>query len=71
MNVRMKKADPMDNSLKVLNTATCRSLSGKSELTYQIAGDGTSKVYVRIQSNSGGGFLRLEITIKSLPRAPG
>lgn len=66
----MKKTDPMEGKLKVLHAATCPSLSGKSELTYQIGGDGTSKVYLRVQSNTGGGFFSPEwVSLESIQKA--
>ena len=42
--------------MKVLKTATCKTLSGKSTLTYQIGCDPDSTVHLRISKNSGGGF---------------
>ena len=42
--------------MRVLKTATCKTLSGKSTLTYQIGCDPDSVVHLRITKNSGGGF---------------
>jgi hypothetical protein len=51
----MKKSE--DNpDIKVLKTATCPTLSGKSTLTYQIGISPESVVHLRISKNSGAGF---------------
>jgi hypothetical protein len=51
----MKKSE--DNpDIKVLKTATCPTLTGKSTLTYQIGLSPESIVHLRISKNSGGGF---------------
>jgi hypothetical protein len=42
--------------MKVLKTATCKTLSGKSTLTYQIGVTPDSIVHLRIAKNDGGGF---------------
>ena len=42
--------------MRVLKTATCKTLSGKSTLTYQIAISPESVVHLRISKNSGAGF---------------
>ncbi len=42
--------------MKVLKTATCKTLSGKSTLTYQIGCTPDSVVHLRIAKNTGGGF---------------
>ena len=57
----MKKAkeksdDTLDTSMEVLKTATCKTLSGKSTLTYQIGVTPDSVVHLRISKNTGGGF---------------
>ena len=49
--------NPEDNpDMRVLKTATCKTLSGKSTLTYQIGCDPDSVVHLRITKNDGGGF---------------
>jgi hypothetical protein len=48
-----KKHNP---DIRVLKTATCKTLSGKSTLTYQIGSTPDSVVHLRITKNSGGGF---------------
>jgi hypothetical protein len=51
----MKRTD--DNpDMKVLKTATCKTLSGKSTLTYQIGCNSDADIHLRITKNSGGGF---------------
>jgi len=46
-----------DNTdMKVLKTSSCKTLSGKSTLTYQIGVTPDSIVHLRISKNSGGGF---------------
>jgi len=51
----MKKHE--DNpDMKVLKTDTCKTLSGKSTLTYQIGVDPDSVIHLRIAGNIGGGF---------------
>ncbi len=45
-----------DTNMKVLKTATCPMLSGKSKLTYQIGINPDSIVHLRISKNDGGGF---------------
>ena len=45
-----------DTSMRVLRTSTCKTLSGKSTLTYQIGCTPESEIHLRITKNSGGGF---------------
>ncbi len=49
-----------DNSITVIKTAHCPSLSGKSSLTYQVGFQPTEKgdppLFFRIQSNTGNGY---------------
>ena len=42
--------------VRVLKTATCKTLSGKSTLTYQIGCTHESTIHLRISKNSGDGF---------------
>ena len=49
----MSKSKP---DMRVLKTATCKTLSGKSTLSYQIGATPDSNVHLRISKNSGGGF---------------
>jgi hypothetical protein len=51
-----KSEDKLASTMRVLKTATCPTLSGKSNLTYQIGATPDSVVHLRIAENSGGGF---------------
>ena len=42
--------------MRVLKTATCKTLSGKSTLTYQIGCTPESIIHLRISKNTGAGF---------------
>ena len=42
--------------MKFLKKASCKSLSGKSSLTYELAQDQDNEIHVRIIKNTGGGF---------------
>ena len=42
--------------MEVLKTATCKTRSGKSTLTYQIGCTPDSAIHLRITKNFGGGF---------------
>jgi hypothetical protein len=68
----MTKAEP---EMRVLKTATCPTLSGKSKLTYQIGISPDSVVHLRISKNSGGGFfsdewLSIDSIIETLKKRP-
>jgi hypothetical protein len=45
-----------DTSMRVLKTSSCKTLSGKSTLTYQIGCSPDSNIHLRITKNNGGGF---------------
>ena len=52
----MKKLeDGLIDSKHILKTSTCKTLSAKSTLTYQI-GSEDDELHVRITKNTGGGF---------------
>jgi hypothetical protein len=55
-----KAKDPLENIVKVIHSATCLSLSGKSNITYQVGTDPESNIYLRIYGNTGGGFFSPE-----------
>jgi hypothetical protein len=55
-----KSKDPLEGVVKVVNSATCMSLSGKSNITYQIGADADGNSYLRIYGNTGGGFFSPE-----------
>jgi len=44
-----------NTDMKFLKTATCKTLSGKSTLTYQL-GSEDDEIHVRITKNTGSGF---------------
>ena len=51
----MKKTEN-NPDIKVLKTSSCKTLSGKSNLTYQLGATPDSAIHLRITKNSGGGF---------------
>ena len=64
-----------DTNMKVLKSATCPTLSGKSTLTYQIGTSPESVVHLLISKNNGGGFfsdewLALDDILDTLKKRP-
>lgn len=55
-----KKVTPAMNDVRIVKSSTCKSLSGKSELSYHIACDSDNEIYFRIADNSGNGFFSCE-----------
>jgi len=55
-----KTKDPLEGIVKVLHSSTCLSLSGKSNVTYQIGQHAEGGIYMRIYANTGGGFFSPE-----------
>jgi hypothetical protein len=55
-----KSEDPLDNSMNVVKTSTCETLTRKSKLTYQVGTLPDGEVYVRIHKNTGNGFFSNE-----------
>ena len=53
---KSKQTDELDDSMRVLSTGTCDTLTGSSRLTYHIGVSPDSEIYIRVHSNSGGGF---------------
>jgi hypothetical protein len=53
----MKKED---DSMRVLATGTCDTLSGSSKLTYHIGSTPDGEIYIRVHGNTGGGFFSQE-----------
>jgi hypothetical protein len=47
-------------SIRVIKTATCKSLSGKSDLTYHLGVDEESNLHLRVFANSGSGYFSQE-----------
>jgi hypothetical protein len=55
--MKTPKRKTEDNpDMKVLKTSTCKTLSGKSTLTYQIGVTPESVIHLRISKNTGAGF---------------
>jgi hypothetical protein len=46
--------------LRILKTGKCKSLSGKSDLTYHIGHDENSEIMFRVSDNSGSGYFSNE-----------
>jgi hypothetical protein len=55
-----KSEDPLDESMTVVRTATCETLTRKSKLTYHVGTLPDGEVYLRIHKNSGKGFFSNE-----------
>ena len=65
-----KSEDPLDESMTVVRTATCETLTRKSKLTYQIGTLPDGEVYVRIHKNTGNGFFSREwIALSDIQKA--
>jgi hypothetical protein len=56
---------PTADDVRVLKTATCPSLSGKSTLTYELGCNAKSEIQFRISANSGKGFFNKEWVAQS------
>ena len=55
-----KQEDPLDDSMTVVKTGTCDTLTKKSRLTYRIGTLPDGEVYFRIHKNTGNGFFSRE-----------
>ena len=55
-----KSEDPLNDSMTVIKTASCETLTKKSKLTYQIGTLPDGEVYIRIHRNTGNGFFSRE-----------
>jgi len=65
-----KSTDALDDSMRVLATGTCDTLTGSSRLTYHIGVSPDSEIYIRVHSNTGGGFFSQEwISLQDILRA--
>jgi hypothetical protein len=51
-----KSEGPLDDSMTVVRTGTCETLTRKSKLTYQIGTQPDGEAYLRVHRNSGNGF---------------
>jgi hypothetical protein len=66
----MTKSDELDDSMRVLSTGTCDTLSGSSKLTYHIGSMPDGEIYIRVHSNTGGGFFSQEwISLRDILQA--
>lgn len=56
-----------DSTVRVLRTGTCKTVSGKSTLTYEIGATLDGDITVRVKANSGAGFFSPEwIALKAV-----
>jgi hypothetical protein len=66
----MTKSDELDDTMRVLATGTCDTLTGSSRLTYHIGCMPDGEIYLRVHSNTGGGFFSQEwIAFQDILRA--
>ena len=64
-----KQEDPLDESMTVVKSGTCETLTRKSKLTYQIGTLPDGEVYLRIHKNTGNGlFSREWIALSDIAR---
>ena len=64
----MSKSE-LDESMSVVKTGTCETLSGKSKLTYHVGRDPSEEIHIRIHKNTGGGFFNREwVTLKDIQK---
>ena len=49
-----------DTSIRIIKRATCKTLSGKSTLTYQIGASPDDQIHIKIHANDGGGMFSRE-----------
>jgi hypothetical protein len=74
-----KSKDPLDvtvPNVRVLKSAQCKSLSGRSTLGYEVGATGDGEIHLRISSNSGSGcfggdWVPLRELQRELAKAPG
>ena len=52
--------EPLDTLIRVLKSATCPSLTGRSTLGYELGIKDESEMYLRLVSNTGSGFFSKE-----------
>jgi hypothetical protein len=57
---KSKQTDELDDTMRVLSTGTCDTLSGSSKLTYHIGSSTSGDIHLRVHSNTGGGFFSRE-----------
>ena len=56
----MTKSDELDDTMRVLATGTCDTLTGSSRLTYHVGSLPDGEVYLRVIGNTGGGLFSQE-----------
>jgi hypothetical protein len=74
-----KSKDALDGTVpnvRTLKSAQCKSLSGRSTLTYEVGATGDGEIHLRIRSNSGSGcfgrdWVPLRELQQALAKAPG
>jgi len=67
---KSKPTDELDDTMRVLATGTCDTLSGSSQLTYHIGSMPDGEIYLRVIANTGGGFFSREwIALADILRA--
>ena len=49
-----------DTSIRIIKRASCKTLSGKSTLTYQIGASPDNEIHIKIHANDGGGMFSQE-----------
>ena len=60
----MTKSDELDDTMRVLSTGTCDTLSGSSRLTYHIGSMPDGEIYLRVIGNTGGGSYMSESIVQ-------
>ena len=55
-----KKTKVDEPSLNIIQTSKCQTISNKSTLTYNLGVDDKNNIFIRINGNTGGGFLSNE-----------
>ena len=62
--------DSLASSIKVLKTATCKSIAGKAKLTYKIGCTPEKEIHFIVHENEGGGFFSREwVAVKDIREA--
>jgi hypothetical protein len=56
----MTKSKPEDDSMRVLTSGTCETLTGSTRVSYHVGSMPDSKIYLRVHGNTGGGFFSNE-----------
>ena len=67
---KLESDEPLASSMKILKTATCRSITGKAKLTYKIGATPDGAVHFIVHENDGGGFFSREwVAVKDIRAA--